>query len=133
VPIAPFIGLVDQRPVQDLLRCANHLFVAAMVVWVHPGLPPIGKSEDTGAVRVRSREISFQGKQKQRVAAHPGLPRRSLANRRLSRPAPHCSSLPWWLGFTQARRGSANQNMTAGSPRSERVKFSGHAAVITLG
>ena len=26
-------------PVQDLLLCAKHLFVAAMVDWVHPGLP----------------------------------------------------------------------------------------------
>jgi hypothetical protein len=34
---------------QDLLRCAKHLFVAAMVAWVHPGLLPIGKSEDRGA------------------------------------------------------------------------------------
>ena len=41
----------------------------------------------------------------QSAAAHPGLTRRSLANRRLSRPAPHCSSLPWWLGFTQACHG----------------------------
>jgi hypothetical protein len=36
-----------------LLLCAKHLFVAAMVAWVHPGLPPIRKSEhDGGATRV---------------------------------------------------------------------------------
>ena len=33
--LTPFIGLVDQ-PVQDLLRCAKQLFVAAMVARVHP-------------------------------------------------------------------------------------------------
>jgi hypothetical protein len=48
VPVAPFIGLVDQRPVQDLLRCANHLFVAAMVVWVHPGLPQSANQKTEG-------------------------------------------------------------------------------------
>jgi hypothetical protein len=37
VPVDPFIGLVDQPPVQDLLRCAEYLFVAAIVAWVHPG------------------------------------------------------------------------------------------------
>ncbi len=33
----PFLGLVDQPPVQDLLRCAKHLFVGARVAWVHLG------------------------------------------------------------------------------------------------
>jgi hypothetical protein len=28
--------------------CAEHLFVGAIVAGVHPGLPPIGKSEDRG-------------------------------------------------------------------------------------
>ena len=29
---------------EDLLLCAKRSFVAAMVAWVHPGLPGIGKS-----------------------------------------------------------------------------------------
>src|SRR5262245_7351295 len=29
--------LVAQPSAQDLLLCAKHLFVAAMVAWVHPG------------------------------------------------------------------------------------------------
>ena len=29
----------DPCPLQDLLLCAKHLFVAAMVAEVHPGLP----------------------------------------------------------------------------------------------
>jgi hypothetical protein len=34
--------------VQELLLCAKHLFVAATVAWVHPGLPRMGKSEHDG-------------------------------------------------------------------------------------
>ena len=30
MPVAPFIGLVGQPQVQDLLLCAKHLFVAAI-------------------------------------------------------------------------------------------------------
>jgi hypothetical protein len=45
--------LIRPAPVQDLLLCAKHLFVAAMAAKVHPGLPGIGKSEHDGAaVRV---------------------------------------------------------------------------------
>jgi hypothetical protein len=35
--------LVARPSVQDLLLCAKHLFVAAMVAGVHPGLPGIGQ------------------------------------------------------------------------------------------
>jgi hypothetical protein len=31
--------------VQDLLLCAKHLFVGAMVAWVHPGSATNGKSD----------------------------------------------------------------------------------------
>ena len=44
--------LVALPPVQDLLLCAKHLFVAAMVAWVHPG--PAGNRQikyDGGEVR----------------------------------------------------------------------------------
>jgi hypothetical protein len=47
--------------VQELLPCAKHLFVAAMVAWVHPGLRPIGKSEDGGAVRFEDLKFSGRG------------------------------------------------------------------------
>ena len=43
----PFIGKSTSYPLppaQDLLLCAKHLFVAAMVAEVHPGLPRIGNS-----------------------------------------------------------------------------------------
>ena len=50
-------------PRAGLLLCPKHLFVRAMVAGVHPGLPPIGKSGDRGAVRIRSREV-FRGKSK---------------------------------------------------------------------
>jgi hypothetical protein len=40
----PFIGKLTSYPEQDLLLCAKHLFVAAIVAWVHPGLPGIDKS-----------------------------------------------------------------------------------------
>jgi hypothetical protein len=101
------------RP-EDLLLCAKHLFVAAMVAGVHPGLPLIGKSEDRRAVR--------QG-QKQSVAVHPGLPHRSLAIRRLSRPSLRAGVVA--LRQTLVRRchdglfsSRANQNMNKrGSPR----------------
>ena len=32
-----FDVLIALRPVQELLLCAKHLFVAAMVAWVHSG------------------------------------------------------------------------------------------------
>ena len=48
MPVAPFIGLVGQPPMQDLLRCAKHLFVAAMVAWVQPGLPPSANQKTEG-------------------------------------------------------------------------------------
>jgi hypothetical protein len=55
--ISPLPGL---PPVRDLLLCAKHLFVAAMVAGVHQG-----KSEhDRGAVRVRSREVCRGSKSK---------------------------------------------------------------------
>jgi hypothetical protein len=69
--------------VQDLLRCAKYLVVAAMVVWVHPGPSRKGKSEDGGAFGAVK---SFSGSIS-KVAAHPGLTRRSLANRRPSGPS----------------------------------------------
>jgi hypothetical protein len=50
-------------PRAGLLLCAKHLFAGAMVAGAHPGLPPIGKSEDRGAIRIRSREV-FRGKSK---------------------------------------------------------------------
>ena len=43
-----FDVLIALRPVHDLLRCANHLFVAAMVAWVHPGLPPSANQKTEG-------------------------------------------------------------------------------------
>ena len=43
-----FIGSIDfliaLPSAQDWLLFAKHLFVAAMVAWVHPGLPRIGNS-----------------------------------------------------------------------------------------
>jgi hypothetical protein len=56
--LTPFIGLVDQRSVQDLLRCAKHLFVAAMVAWVHGSerrLPAIMFLKCSGAARAKRR------------------------------------------------------------------------------
>src|SRR5262245_7378816 len=78
--------LVAFARVQDLLLRAKHLFVAAMMAWVHPRAHSKSANQSMMAVR------------------------RSLANRRLSRPlsarsrtccfAPNtCSSRPWWLGF----------------------------------
>jgi len=43
--------LIALSPVQDLSLCAKHLFVAAMVAGVHPGLPRIGKSGRRRGVR----------------------------------------------------------------------------------
>jgi len=62
VLVAPVHCLVDKPPVQDLLLCAKHLFVTAMVAWVHLGLPRIGKSEhDGGAARVPSSPEAIVG------------------------------------------------------------------------
>ena len=44
--------LVALPSAQDLLLCAKHLFVAAMVAWVHPGPAEIGKSEHDGGACV---------------------------------------------------------------------------------
>src|SRR5262245_39262533 len=116
-----------------VILCQN-LFVAARVAWVHPGLPRIGKSNMT-AGQPRSERVKFSRAAKAKRRRHyRWLTRRSLANRRLTL-APKtccfvpniCSSLPWWLGFTQACREPANQGTTAGSPRSECVRFSGAA------
>jgi hypothetical protein len=101
----------------------NILFVAAMVAWVHPGLPPIGKSEDRGAVRVRSRGV-FRDSKKRRAAAHPGLTPRSLGNRLLSGSGPvkkllRCAK-HLFVAAMLAGVHPANQNMNQrGSPRSK--------------
>src|SRR5262245_51262473 len=55
--------LVALPSVQDLLFCAKHLFVAAMVAGVHLGSRGTGKLEhDRRAVRVRTREGAGESK-----------------------------------------------------------------------
>ena len=64
-------------PRAELLRCAKHLFVAAMMAGVHPGLPRIGKSgHDGGASAFGAGEV-FRGQQKQSAAVITG--RRAFA------------------------------------------------------
>jgi len=130
---APFIGLVDEPRCRTC--CAAPTICSSLLWWLGfiPGLPGIGNSEhDGGAVRVRSREV-FRGKQKQRVAAHPGLPGRSLAIRRLNRPSPGAGVVALrqtfvrrchgGLGSFRACRESANQK-TEGESAFGAVKFS---------
>ena len=79
VPVDLVIGLVDQPPCS-----AKHLFVAAMVAWVHPGLRRIGKSGRT-AGRPGLEPVKCSGAAKAKCRRHyPWLPRRSLASRRLT-------------------------------------------------
>jgi hypothetical protein len=84
----PFIGKSTFYPCPpgDLLRCAKHLFVAAMVAWVHPGP---AASRQIRRQRGSPRWERFQGQQKQSATTvlTPGT-RRSLANRLLSPLAP---------------------------------------------
>ena len=112
MPVAPFIGLVGQPPMQDLLRCAKHLFVAAMVAWVHPGLPPIGKSEDRGGVRVWSREV-FKGSKSKAPPLTRGCPAVHwqiddvLPPQDLLLCAQHLFVAAMVAGFTRAERGGS--------------------------
>jgi hypothetical protein len=65
----PFIGKSRSYPCppQDLLLCAKHLFVAAIVAGVHPGLPRIGKSgRDGGRPRLEPVKCSEAAKAKRR-------------------------------------------------------------------
>ena len=78
----PFIGQIDVLtldPRVELLLCAKHLFVAAMMAGVHPGLPRISKSGHDGrAVRLE------QGQQKQSATVPTLVPAVHWANRRLT-------------------------------------------------
>src|SRR5258708_9434940 len=109
VRLPPFIGLVDQPLVQDLLRCAN--ICSSLLWWLGfiPGLPRIGNQKTEGQSAFGA--VNFSGAAKAKRRRHyPRLPRRSLANRRLTVAprrtccfAPNsCSSLPWWLGINRA-------------------------------
>jgi hypothetical protein len=62
--LTPFIGLVALPSAQDLLLCAKHLFVAAMVAWVHPG--PAGNRQKS------EHDESFRGGKRRRH--YPWLP-----------------------------------------------------------
>jgi hypothetical protein len=98
--------LVALPSAQDLLLCAKHLFVAAMVAWVHPGPAANRQIRRQRGSPLRSREV-FRAAKAKRRRHYPWLTRRSLANRRLTLAlrrtccaAPNtCSSLLWWLGF----------------------------------
>jgi hypothetical protein len=142
--LPPFIGLVDQSPGAGLVALRQ-----TFVRRYYGGLGSsracreLGKSEDRGVVRVRSREV-FRGSKSKAPPFTRGWPAVHWQIDVLSSLcrsccfAPNiCSSLPWWFGFTQACREPANQAMTAGSPRSECVRFSGaakqSATVLTRG
>jgi hypothetical protein len=57
--------------VHDLLRCANHLFVAAMVAWVHPGLPPSANQKTEGQSAFGA--VKFSGEAKATGRRSPGV------------------------------------------------------------
>ena len=67
----PFIGQESPCPRAELLLCAKHLFVAAMMAGVHPGLPRIGKSgHDGGASAFGAGEV-FQGSKSKAPPSSP--------------------------------------------------------------
>ena len=82
-----FRYLVALPPVQDLLLCAKHLLVAAMVVGVHGPATNRQSEHDGRAVRIRSREVFNGAKAKRR----PPLIGKSTSY--ISRPAPQDLSL----------------------------------------
>jgi hypothetical protein len=47
--------------VQDLLLCAKHLFVAAMMAWVHPGPAANRQIQNMTAGSLRSERVKFSG------------------------------------------------------------------------
>ena len=79
--------LVALPSAQDLLLCAEHLFVAAMVAWVHPGPAANRQIRRQRGSPLRSREV-FRAAKAKRRRHYPWLTRRSLANRRLVAPPP---------------------------------------------
>jgi CTP:molybdopterin cytidylyltransferase MocA len=54
--------------VQDLLLCAKHLFVAAMVAWVHPGPCRVLAIQNMTAGQSAFGAVKFSGAQKQSAA-----------------------------------------------------------------
>ena len=104
-----------------------------------PGLPRIGKSEDRGAVRVRSREVFRGGKSK----APPLTRGRPAVHWQIdvlvALPAPHAGVVALrqtfvfrchgGLGSPQDLPRIGKSEHDGGQPRSERVKFSGAAKV----
>jgi hypothetical protein len=92
IDLAPLVAL---GPVRVLFLCAQHLFVAGLVVWVHPGpaCRGIGKSEHDGrAVRVRSREV-FRGSKSKTPASLPWYPPFIGKSTSLSPPCPRAELL----------------------------------------
>ena len=132
--VAIAISSSSQSPVQDLLRCAKHLFVGAMVAWVHLG-PATNRQIRRQRGNPRSERVKFSGAAKAKRRRSCEVDRLSLANRRLSRPSPVrsccfapniCSSLPWWLGFIRACRESPLPMMAGIHPGLPRIGKSGH-------
>ena len=75
-----FIGIstfLRPAPAQDLLLCAKHLFVAAMMAGVHPGLPRIGKSGHDGGASAFGADEVFRGSKSKAPPLSPG--RRTFA------------------------------------------------------
>ena len=68
---------------QDLLLCAKHVFVAAMVAGVHPGPARTGKSEHEQRGQSAFEAMKFSGAAKASAAVDPRFIGESL----LSRPA----------------------------------------------
>ena len=104
------IGLLSPlAPRAELLLCAKHLLVAAMMAGVHPGLPRIGK--DGGASAFGAGEV-FRGVAKAKRRRHYPWLDPPFIGKSTSYPCPRrrtccfapniCLSLPWWLGFTRA-------------------------------
>ena len=93
-------------PAQDLLLCAKHLFVAAMVAWVHPGLPGIDKSSMMAGKAARPWDVATSVQtdpplfmrlsfQRLREALAGSMP--ASFHHAASLPRADCSSRPLWL------------------------------------
>jgi len=110
----PFIGKSRSYPCppQDLLLCAKHLFVAAIVAGVYPGLPRTGKSgRDGGRPRLEPVKCSEAAKAKRRRHHRQArfAPRSKICYSapKICSWQPWCQFCPWQAGRLTQRTSSA--------------------------
>jgi Tfp pilus assembly protein PilZ len=105
--LTPFIALVALPSAQDLLLCAKHLFVAAMVAWVHPG--PAGNRQNQNMTKVLG-------------AANAGVALPSAQDLLLCAKHLFVAAMVAWV-HPGLCRVSAIQNMTAGAALPPVLRF----------